>query len=240
VRLSPRDRLIVALDFERLTPALQLARRLAGRVGMFKIGKQLFTVEGPEAVRKIAALGAGVFLDLKFHDIPNTVAGAVTAACGLPGVRLITLHTLGGREMMKAAAEAAARVRNGPKLLGVTVLTSMAEDDLSAVGILGPVGKRVRRLAALAERAGLDGVVASPREIELVRRACSRRFLVVTPGVRPAAASRRDDQRRTATPAEAIRAGADYLVIGRPILEADNPVRAAEEILKEIEHATRA
>ncbi|MCL4522460.1 MAG: orotidine-5'-phosphate decarboxylase [Acidobacteria bacterium] len=210
-----------------------MARRLVGLAGIFKIGKQLFTAEGPRAVERIARLGAGIFLDLKFHDIPNTVAGAVRAAAEIPGVRLVNVHALGGREMMRAAARAVAGKQRRPNVLGVTLLTSMNEEALSKVGILGPPLKRAVQLARLSKLAGLDGVVASPLEVAAIRRACGEKFLMVVPGIRPGA-SAADDQSRIATPAEAIRAGADYLVVGRPITQAKDPRAAAREILAEI------
>ena len=215
-----------------------MAHRLANLAGMFKIGKQLFTAEGPRAVEQVSRLGAGIFLDLKFHDIPNTVAGAVRAAAALPGVRLVNVHCLGGVEMMRAAAKAVAGRRSAPKVIGVTLLTSLDEAALAKVGILGPSGKRVVRLAQLAKRAGLAGVVASPREVAAIRSACGPRFLTVVPGIRPSS-SGGDDQARVSTPAEAIRAGADYLVVGRPITEARNPQAAAKAILDEISSALR-
>ena len=230
----PSRRLIVALDFARLAPALSLARRLAPLGVMFKIGKQLFTAEGPAAVKSIARCGP-VFLDLKFHDIPNTIAGAVRSAAGLPGVRLVNVHALGGLAMMRAAARANPAPRR-VKLVAVTILTSMDAAELRRVGISGPPAARVVQLARLARKAGLDGVVASPQEARAIRRACGRDFLIVVPGVRPAGAAR-GDQSRVATPADAIRAGANYIVVGRPITAADDPVAAAKSILREIASA---
>jgi orotidine-5'-phosphate decarboxylase len=229
-------RLIVSLDFDRLAPALQMARRLSGLAGMFKIGKQLFTAEGPEAVRRVAKLGAGIFLDLKYHDIPNTVAGAVSAAAELPGVKILNVHTLGGLEMMRAAAKALRGRRKRPKLIGVTILTSMDERSLLDVGIVGPIEKRVVRLARLAKKAGLDGVVTSPLEVASIKAACGEEFLTVLQGIRPSTASV-NDQSRVATPAEAIQAGADFLGVGRPITRARDPRKAAQEILDEISAA---
>lgn len=210
-----------------------MARQLRGVAGLFKIGKQLFTAEGPQAVRKLAGLGADIFLDLKFHDIPNTVAGAVAAAANLPGVRMLNIHTLGGLAMMRAAREALAGKKNPPALLGVTLLTSLDAQALRRVGILGPPASRVVALARLAKEARLDGVVSSPQEARAIRQACGPKFLIVVPGVRPSAAAAQD-QSRIATPAEAIRAGADYLVIGRPITAAKDPRAAALAINEEI------
>lgn len=214
---------------------------------MLKINIQLFTAEGPAAVEKLAELGPGLFLDLKFHDIPNTVQGAVASAIGLPGVRLLDLHALGGLDMMRAAAQAsdeAPAIRlSSPRLLAITILTSMDNAALRAVGIAGPASARAVKLARLAKKAGMDGVVASPQEVRAIRQACGKDFLIVVPGIRPAAvaSSRRkggkDDQARVATPEAAIRAGADYLVVGRPITAAPDPVEAARAILEEIESA---
>jgi orotidine-5'-phosphate decarboxylase len=203
---------------------------------MFKIGKQLFTAEGPNAVEAVAKLGARIFLDLKFHDIPNTVAGAVRAAGSLRGVRLVNVHALGGLEMMQEAARAAKASPFKPKVVAVTLLTSMDAQEARRLGISGPLDRRVVALAKLAQRAGLDGVVASPLEIRAIRRACGSRLLIVTPGVRPAA-SGRGDQARIATPGKAIRAGADYLVVGRPITSARDPRAAAQRILEEMARA---
>jgi orotidine-5'-phosphate decarboxylase len=237
----PRSSLIVALDFDSLTTAVKFAKRVADLVGMFKIGSQLFTSAGPEAVRQVAELGAGIFLDLKFHDIPNTVAGAVLASAALPGVQLVNVHALGGTAMMEAAAQAvSAGVPMGedrPRLLAVTVLTSMNQKAIREVGISGPPKLRVVKLAKLAQKAGVDGVVASVQEAKAIRKACGREFLIVTPGVRSKdlrLGSKQDDQSRTATPREAIKAGADFVVVGRPILAAADPRSAAEEIVDEI------
>ncbi len=242
---SGRDRLIVALDFESLEPAVALARILSDSGCMFKIGSRLFTAAGPDAVRKIAEFGAGVFLDLKFHDIPSTVAGAVASAVRLPGIRLMNVHALGGAAMMRAAAEALSNQKGAasslPKLIAVTVLTSMDGPALRRVGISGPLGDTVLKLAKLAKESGLDGVVTSALESRRVRRTFGREFLIVNPGVRPdgplrsAKVERMRDQLRVATPREAIRAGADYIVVGRPITAAADPRAAAEAVLREIE-----
>jgi orotidine-5'-phosphate decarboxylase len=216
---------------------------------MFKINIQLFTATGPAAVQKLRQLGPEVFLDLKFHDIPNTVRGAVSAAYCLPGVRLLNLHVLGGLEMMRSAAAARDSSKlpkaQRPKLLGVTILTSMDNAALREVGIAGPAARRVVKLALLARQAGLDGVVASPQEVRAIRRACGKDFLIVVPGVRPAVGEsskparkrKKDDQARIATPTDAIRDGADYLVVGRPITAAPDPEAAARAILDEISAA---
>jgi orotidine-5'-phosphate decarboxylase len=241
----PRSSLIVALDFDSLPSAVKFAQQIADSVGMFKIGNQLFSVAGPAAVQEIAALGSDVFLDLKFHDIPNTVAGAVLAAAAMSGVQLVNVHALGGRVMLEAAAQAiSAGVPMGadrPRLLAVTVLTSMDQKAMREVGLGGPPKSRVVKLAKLAKSAGVDGVVASVAEALAIRKACGRDFLIVTPGVRPeekgGARVQHDDQARTATPAEAIKAGADFIVVGRPILTAENPRAAAQAIVEEIASA---
>jgi orotidine-5'-phosphate decarboxylase len=197
---------------------------------MFKVGSQLFTAAGPDFVRGLVARGAKVFLDLKYHDIPNTVAHAVEQATRL-GVSFLTIHALGGREMLEAAV--AARPAGGPRLLAITLLTSHDEASLEQLGLSGGVGASVRRLALLAGRAGVDGVVASARELALIREACGPALLIVTPGIRPEGASQ-GDQARPATPAAARALGADYLVVGRPITEARDPVAAAAAIVAEM------
>jgi orotidine-5'-phosphate decarboxylase len=200
---------------------------------LFKVGSTLFTAEGPQAVRMLAGLGARIFLDLKFHDIPHTVAGAVAAAAQLPRVQLLTLHASGGLAMMKAAREAVSGRKRRPALLGVTILTSFDAAALRSIGVHATPATQAVALARLAKRAGLDGVVVSAHEVRAVRRACGPKFLIVVPGIRPAAAAL-DDQSRVATPAEAIRAGANYLVVGRPITAAPNPRAAALAIRQEI------
>lgn len=235
--MKPRDRLIFALDVEHFGEAQKLVGLLKGHIGLFKVGKQLFTHSGPKVIDMIRRKGERVFLDLKFHDIPNTVAKAGEEAAKL-GSAMFTVHSLGGYEMMKQAVESSrgiAKQINIPKplILAVTVLTSMDEGILKEVGIKTPLEQQVVRLATLAQRAGVNGVVASPREINLIRDHCGSNFLIVTPGVRPASVAK-GDQKRTLTPGEAVRTGADYIVVGRPIREADDPVRAADEIVKEI------
>jgi orotidine-5'-phosphate decarboxylase len=205
---------------------------------MFKVGGQLFAAEGPRAVTKLADLGFDIFLDLKFHDIPNTVAHAVAAAAWLPRVRLLTLHASGGLAMMRAARDAAGTKRNRPALLAVTVLTSFDEATLREIGMEGPLGSRVVALARLAKTAGMDGVVCSALEAPAVRRELGPEFKILVPGVRPASAAT-NDQSRIATPGDAVRAGADYLVVGRPITAAANPRTAALKIVAEITGAER-
>ncbi len=228
-------RVIVPLDVPTLAEAVALATRLAGHVAAVKIGKQLFTAEGPAAIRAMHDLGLRVFLDLKYHDIPNTVAGAVAAAKSL-GVWLLNVHAGGGGEMMRAAAKAAAGP-DRPLVIAVTVLTSFSEDAYRAItGTPRTLEAQVLYLARETKAAGLDGVVASPQEIRAIRQACGPDFLIVTPGVRPADAAL-NDQQRVMTPAEAVRAGADYLVIGRPITAAPDPVDAARQITAECQMA---
>jgi len=234
--------ILVALDVESAAKAIDLAEQLRGAVGGYKIGKQLFTAAGPAMVRELTSRGDRVFLDLKFHDIPNTVAGAVQSAVAT-GAWMVNVHASGGSAMMKAAAEAATKSaaalgRPRPLVIGVTVLTSMTDAMLAEVGVARSVINHVVHLAQLAKAAGLDGVVASPQETRAIRDACGPDFQIVTPGIRPlrqgsgqaADQQGKDDQARTLTPAEAIAAGATYLVIGRPITGASNPREAAERI----------
>jgi len=240
---AAKSRLIFALDVDCFEDAEKWVKLLHEKVGVFKVGKQLFTRCGPDVVRMIRGEGGDVFLDLKYHDIPNTVAMAGLEACRL-GVRMFNVHALGGSEMMReTVAKADALMPRGsedrPLLLAVTILTSSTEETLRAVGIDRPVAEMVPRLARLAKEAGMDGVVASPKEVGLIREACGKDFLIVTPGVRPAFSSM-DDQKRVTTPADAIAAGADYLVIGRPISAAPDPVEAADKILEEIGGALKA
>lgn len=234
---SARRRLIVALDVETLREARQLVRVLAAEVAWFKVGKQLFVQAGPAAVRMVRQTGADVFLDLKFHDIPHTVAQATVEAARL-GVGMVNMHAAGGLEMMRFAREETASVcrREGlvrPLLLAVTVLTSMDDGDLRQVGVRDAAESQVMRLVRLARQAGLDGVVASPHEAGRIRRAAGARFRIVTPGVRPSGAAR-GDQKRVLTPHGAVVAGADYLVVGRPIRDAADPVEAVRAIVREM------
>ena len=230
-----KDKVLVALDVETREHALRLADMLQGRVGGFKIGSRLFTAEGPSLVRTFVERGDKVFLDLKFHDIPNTVATAVAAATEL-GVWMVNVHASGGTAMMQAARAAAhetAAKRNlqPPLVIAVTVLTSMSQAALRETGVVIDLMDQVLRLAELAREAGLDGVVASPRETATIRARCGEGFAIVTPGIRGGAASlTKDDQERTMSPADAVAAGASYLVVGRPIIAAQDPKQAADAI----------
>lgn len=236
---AAKNKLIVALDVETAREALNLFSAMKDVAGMFKIGSQLFTSAGPGVVREIVGAGCRVFLDLKFHDIPNTVAAAGVEAARL-GVSIFDVHTCGGSEMMRRTAEAVAETseREGitrPLIIGITVLTSSDDSTLVETGFSSGTTEQVERMARLAEAAGLDGVVASPHEVKLVRETVERQdFIVVTPGVRPAGVAS-DDQRRVMTPAEAVRAGADYLVVGRAILKASDPALAARRIIEEMQ-----
>ena len=230
------DQLLVALDVDTAAEARALADQLRGVAGGFKIGSRLFTSEGPALVEELASRGDRVFLDLKFHDIPNTVAGAITAATRL-GVWMVNVHASGGSAMMRAARaaadeEAARRSRPAPLVIAVTMLTSLDQAALTEVGLTAPVTSHVERLAALTESAGLDGVVASPQEIATIRGRCGPRFLIVTPGIR-GAGDATGDQRRTLSAAGALAAGASYLVVGRPIIAAADPRAAAERLVAE-------
>ncbi|MEE4252792.1 MAG: orotidine-5'-phosphate decarboxylase [Desulfuromusa sp.] len=240
MKAGAKERLIFALDVDDFSTAEGWVKKLHSKVGVFKIGKQLFTRCGPDVVKMVQGYGSDVFLDLKYHDIPNTVAKAGVEACKL-GVKIFNVHALGGEEMMrKTVAEVDAYcAKSGakrPMLLAVTILTSSTEETLRGVGIDRPVEEMVVRLAQLTKSAGFDGVVASPKEAALIRAACGDDFAIITPGVRPSFATM-DDQKRVTTPAEAIAAGATSLVIGRPISAASDPLEAAGMILSEIEGA---
>ena len=230
-----RERLIVALDAPNADQARALVRELGESVSFYKVGKELFTSVGPSIVRELVSGGKKVFLDLKFHDIPNTVAGAVRSAASL-GVSLLTVHAAGGSRMLQAAAEAAAQSEAKPTVLAVTVLTSLSDPDLEETGVPGGVPAQVLRLATLALRAGCGGIVASAQEAARLRQKLGADFTLVTPGIRPAGAAAAD-QLRIVTPEAAIRAGADYLVVGRPITEAADPAQAARAIIQQIELA---
>jgi orotidine-5'-phosphate decarboxylase len=227
--VSTRDRLIVALDFPNQTKALALVSVLSGAVSIYKIGLQLYTAAGPEIVRAVAATGARIFLDLKLHDIPNTVAKAVAAA-GELGVRMLTVHLSGGRAMLEAAVEV-----KPPNLLllGVTVLTSATEETLRETGVDSVIDGQVIRLGELGKESGIDGLITSPHEVRPLRERFGDEITLVTPGVRPTWAAA-DDQKRFTTPHEALESGADYLVIGRPITAAPDPRGAMERLLDEI------
>ncbi len=239
MQLTARERLVLALDVDNFKKAEQLVGELSDYVGVFKIGSQLFTAEGAKVVNMVNEKGGKVFLDLKFHDIPNTVARAAEVAAKL-GVYIFNVHTSGGYEMMKAAAEATKKTSltlgiNKPLILGVTLLTSINQEILEKeIGIKKELEEQVVHLAKLAKAAGLDGVVASSWEIKEIRKTCGEDFVILTPGIRPVGKSS-DDQKRIMTPREAIKLGSDFLVIGRPIRNAANPVKAAKQILREME-----
>jgi orotidine-5'-phosphate decarboxylase len=225
------SRIIVALDYSLADPALVLARRLDPALCRLKVGKELFTVAGPQLIEQLQMRGFDVFLDLKFHDIPNTTAQACKAAAAM-GVWMVNVHAMGGRRMLDAAREALANIQNRPKLIAVTVLTSMAQEDLHGIGINASPAQMVQLLAGLAHDSGLDGVVCSALEAPLLRQQYGRDFCLVTPGIRPAN-SAANDQSRIMTPRAALEAGSSYLVIGRPITQAPDPLQALHDILKE-------
>jgi len=225
-------RVIVALDYPDAASALQLVACLTPDLCRLKVGKELFTRAGPQLVEELAGRGFDVFLDLKFHDIPNTVASACHAAADL-GVWMVNVHALGGERMLLAAREGIERAAQSPLLIAVTILTSMNTNDLVAVGLSGSPADNVLRLAALAHQSGLDGVVCSSRETAILRNEHGPDFSLITPGIRPAG-SQADDQRRVMTPADAIRAGSNYLVIGRPVTRADDPVSVLRTISSEL------
>jgi orotidine-5'-phosphate decarboxylase len=231
-QLSAADRLIVALDFSDARRALALAGVVGQSASTFKVGKELFTAEGPTVVKDLVAAGKRVFLDLKFHDIPTTVAGGVNSAARL-GVSMLTVHAAGGRAMLDAAVEASANSGKSPIVLAVTVLTSLKDSDLPQIGICASVTEQAIRLAQLAKATGCQGVVTSPREAAALRKELGPDFLIVTPGVRPAGGAN-GDQARVSTPAQAIAAGASHIVVGRPITGSKDPAAAARAIVEEI------
>ncbi|MCK5912952.1 MAG: orotidine-5'-phosphate decarboxylase [Desulfuromusa sp.] len=240
MKQEAKERLIFALDVDDFSTAEKWVEKLHEKVGLFKVGKQLFTRCGPDVVKMVQDRGGEVFLDLKYHDIPNTVAKAAVEACKL-GVKIFNVHALGGAEMMRKTVEevdayCAEAGISRPMMLAVTILTSSTEETLREIGIDRSITEMVPRLAKLAKEAGFDGVVASPKEVTLIRAACGDGFAIVTPGVRPAFAAL-DDQKRVTTPTDAITAGATALVIGRPISAASDPLDAAGKILIEIENA---
>jgi len=233
--ISPRERLIVALDVSSSAEAQKIVSSLGNSVEIYKVGMQLYIAEGPQVVRDLISSGKKVFLDLKYHDIPNTVAAAIREA-GQLGVTMLTVHASGGTKMLRAAVDAARISNSAQQILAVTVLTSMNSNDLNEVGVPGQLPDHVLRLAAMALEAGCDGIVSSAHE---VRNLCARlghNFLAVTPGVRPAGAAH-GDQARVVTPGEAIAAGATHIVVGRPITAAPNPAAVVESVLREMENA---
>ena len=233
----PKDRIIFALDVEHFSEAQHWVNLLKDQIGVFKVGKQLFTHAGPKVIDMIRKRNQNIFLDLKFHDIPTTVAKAGAEATKL-NVSIFDLHALGGFDMMRKTVEASKTTAKElgipkPLILAITILTSMDEDSLKEVGIRGPILDEVGQLALLAMKAGVDGVVASPQEIGVIRKQCGKEFLIVTPGIR-LPSDKKDDQKRTLSPKEAISAGANYLVIGRPIKEAKDPLEAVQRIVEDI------
>lgn len=232
MRQLDEPRLIVAMDYDNAEDCLTIAHQLSPQDCRLKVGKELFTTSGPQLVEQLMTLGFDVFLDLKFHDIPNTTAKAVAAAANL-GVWMVNVHASGGRRMMEAARDALEPFSNKPLLIGVTVLTSMESQDLADIGIESEPEAQVLKLASLAKSSGLDGVVCSALEARALKQECGEGFSLVTPGIRPASALK-DDQRRIMTPAEALAAGSDYLVVGRPVTQAQDPSLACREILAEL------
>lgn len=235
-----KEKLIVALDRPTAEEALTIVKELKNNVSLFKVGLQLFTNEGPPVVRTILDHGVNVFLDLKLHDIPNTAAKAAIAAVRY-GVFMLNLHCLGGRKMLSQVSKEVSEFctihsLNKPALIGVTILTSLNEDDIREIGISREMTEEVKNLSSIARESGFDGVVASPHEIQAIKNHCGKDFLVVTPGIRPLW-SRKNDQERVTTPAEAIKSGANYIVIGRPITGSSDKVEAAEKIIEEMEKA---
>lgn len=229
---ADKSPIVVALDYPTPQQAIQMAKQLDPSKCRVKVGKELFTASGPAVVEQLHKMDFDVFLDLKFHDIPNTCAGAVAAAAEL-GVWMVNVHASGGERMMNAAAEAIVNKNNKPILIAVTVLTSMEQSDLAGIGLDISPRQQVERLAKLAKRSGMDGVVSSAQEIEMIKSLCGKDFLTVTPGIRPAG-SAAGDQRRIMTPQEAVNIGGDYLVIGRPITQASNPKQACIDIVNSL------
>ena len=234
---DPKTRLIVAIDVPDKAAALQCVDRLSGRVGYFKIGLEIFTAEGPRLVEEIRDRGERIFLDLKLHDIPNTVAGAVRSACRL-GVDMLTVHASGGSAMLRAAVEEAQRVSKPPLILAVTALTSLSDEDVARLGVGRKTEQWVETLVDIAHGAGVRGIVASGRELTMLRKKFGDEMRLVIPGIRPAGAAAQD-QSRAVTPGEAIRSGAGFIVVGRPILQAADPAAAADNIVAEIRDALR-
>lgn len=229
---SSKSPIVVALDYPTPQQAIEMAKQLDPTKCRVKVGKELFTASGPSILEQLHKLSFDVFLDLKFHDIPNTCAGAVAVAADL-GVWMVNVHASGGERMMNAAAEAIANKQNKPLLIAVTVLTSMEQSDLAGIGLDISPQQQVERLAKLSKQSGMDGVVSSAQEIELIKKLCGNEFLTVTPGIRPAG-SAAGDQRRIMTPQEAVNAGGDYMVIGRPITQSNNPQQACLDIINSL------
>lgn len=233
MQLIPKERLIVALDVDNLKEATNLVNQLINYVTIFKVGPQLFTAAGNDALKMIQDKGGKVFLDLKYHDIPNTVE-ATTKIVSKLGVFMFTIHTLGGKEMMKAVVETISQLPTKPLVIGVSILTSLNQEGLKEIGITKNIGDEVIVLAKISQSAGLDGLVASSHEIKEIRNQCGKDFIIVTPGIRPVT-STLDDQKRVATPQKAIEQGADFIVVGRPITQASNPAKVTQQIIAEIE-----
>ena len=233
---DPRSCLIVALDVPDRFSALKAVEQLSGHVGYFKLGLEIFAREGPRLVEEIRDRGEKIFLDLKLHDIPNTARGAVRSACRI-GVHMLTVHASGGAHMLAAASQEAQSVSSPPLLLAVTALTSLSEEEMQNLGVAGSIEQWVMRLAELAYNSGIRGIVASSKELPMLRSKFQNTLQFVIPGIRPAGTAIQD-QSRTATPAEAIRAGANYIVVGRPILQAPDPAKAADSIVEEIRDNT--
>lgn len=236
--VSGGPKLVVALDFDNAADCMQLVNQLSPEFCRVKIGKELFTACGPKVVENIQSKGFDVFLDLKFHDIPNTVAKAVKSAANL-GVWMVNIHASGGPKMMDAAVDALSTYQQKPLLIAVTVLTSMDAVQLNHIGVIATPARQVAMLAQLARASGVDGVVSSAQEVESIKQSCGKKFICVTPGIRPANA-KADDQHRIMTPSQAIHANSDYLVVGRPITQATDPLLASQAIHAEIEAALKA